>query len=30
MDEFNQNFNQEGAENIEGLDETVGSIDDIN
>ena len=30
MDEFNQNFNQESAENIEGLDETVGSIDDIN
>lgn len=30
MDEFNQNFNQEGAENIENLDENVQSTDDIN
>ncbi len=30
MDEFNQNFNQEGLENNEGVDETVQSNDDIN
>lgn len=30
MDEFNQNFNDEGAENIEGINETAQNIDDIN